>query len=325
MVDSFTQSLLKPYHSFLMRVLRDINEDCTFDHTKVVDIAQKMYSKGHKFYGFADLSNASDAIPKELYKDAGNDIRSGLGDAWVSIFDRDFNVPQSVKDCWNWNTKIPFQPTVRYNTGQPMGALSSWPKMALVHHRIVWTAFGSRLKSQGNYLLLGDDIVIFDEKAYYKYCDLLEDLAIPYTSNVSTTGFEFAKRVFFSGREITGAYTAALWASRNAPEIFAMEWRTLASRGYSSGNDLHNDFRKLLKVSRKRFVNCKLLMTVPYGTEVSVASLAKFVLENTGRTDCFLSRGNTAQLVEASRAFRQAASVLLQQSEVVRRFEASST
>jgi hypothetical protein len=273
-----------------------------------------MYSRGHNFYGFADLSNASDAIPKELYRDAGNDIRPGLGDAWVSIFNRDFSIPKSVKDLWNWNTKIPFQPTVRYNTGQPMGALSSWPKMALVHHRIVWTAFGSRQKSRGKYLLLGDDIVIFDAEAYYKYCNLLEDLAIPYTSNISTVGFEFAKRVFYSGREITGAYTAALWASRNAPEIFAMEWRTLASRGYSSGNDLHNDLRKLLKVSRKRFVKCKLLMSVPYGTEVSVESLAKFTLENTGRSDCHLDRGNTARLVESSKAFRQAASVLLQQS-----------
>lgn len=314
MVDSFTQSLLKPYHSFLMHILRNINEDCTFDHSKVVDVARKMYSKKHTFYGFADLSNASDAIPKELYVDAGNDIRPGLGDAWVSIFDRDFCVPKSVKDFWNWNTDIKFQNTVRYNTGQPMGALSSWPKMALVHHRIVWTAFGSRYNSRGKYLLLGDDIVIFDAKAYYKYCDLLEDLAIPYTSNISTVGFEFAKRVFHSGKEITGAYTAALWASRNAPELFAMEWRTLASRGYSSGTDLHNDFRKLLKVSRIRFIKCKLLMSVPYGTEVSMEALAKFTLGVTGRSDCLLDRGNTARLVESIKAFRQASSVLLQQS-----------
>jgi hypothetical protein len=44
MVDSFTQSLLKPYHSFLMQVLRNINEDCTYDHSKVVNVAHKMYS-----------------------------------------------------------------------------------------------------------------------------------------------------------------------------------------------------------------------------------------------------------------------------------------
>jgi hypothetical protein len=312
MVDSFTQSLLRPFHQFLMSGLKRIEEDCTFEHNKVVDKAHELHSKGHTFYGFADLSNASDAIPKILYRDAGNDIIPGLGDAWVSIFDRDFRIPESVKAFWN--TTCPFHQYVQYNTGQPMGALSSWPFMAYVHHRIVWTAFGSRDKSRGKYLILGDDVVIFDKNAYTKYCDLLERLGITYTNNISTVGFEFAKRVFHQGKEITGAYTASLWASRNVPELFAMEWRTLATRGYTSGTDLHPALRTLLKVSRKRFEKCKLLITVPYGTEISVEDLAKFSLDLSGRSDCFLKIGNTNRQVEAVKAFRQAAAVLIQQS-----------
>jgi hypothetical protein len=270
-----------------------------------------MHSQGHTFYGFADLSNASDAIPKELYRDAGNDMITGLGDAWVSIFDRNFCVPKSVKAFWN--TSCTPVDNVQYNTGQPMGALSSWPFMAYVHHRIVWTAFGSREKSRNKYLILGDDVIIFDEVAYWTYCSILEKLGVNYTNNVSKVGFEFAKRVFHQGKEITGAYTASLWASRNCPELFAMEWRTLATRGYSSGYDLHSSFRTLLKVSRKRFWKCKLLMTVPYGTEITVESLAKFTLGLTGRSDCFL-KGDRNRQVESVKAFRQAAAVLVQQS-----------
>jgi hypothetical protein len=313
MVDSFTQSLLRPFHDFLMAGLRCIDEDCTFDHTKVQQVAQRLYSQGHTFYGFADLSNASDAIPKELYRDAGNDMSPGLGDAWVSIFARKFWVPKSVKAFWD--TTTPFKPWVEYATGQPMGALSSWPFMANVHHRIVWTAFGSRQLAQGQYLILGDDIVIFNPEAYHKYIYLLDKLGVRYTNNISTIGFEFAKRTFFQGKEITGAYTTALWASLNTPELFAMEWRTLATRGYSSGTDLHHSLRKLLKVSHKRFMMCKLLMTVPYGTEISVEGLAKFTLTQTGRSDCFLKTGDSeARLVEAVKAFRQAAAILIQQS-----------
>jgi len=134
-VDSLTQSVLAPFHRGLMSMLRTIPEDCTFDHAKVSATARKKYSEGHTFYGYADLSNASDAIDKRLYVRIGNLWLQGLGDSWVHLFDRDFIVPESVKAFWDTTKK---QKThVRYNTGQPMGALSSWPFMAMVHHTIV--------------------------------------------------------------------------------------------------------------------------------------------------------------------------------------------
>jgi hypothetical protein len=185
--------------------------------------------------------------------------------------------------------------------------------MALVHHCIVWTAFGGRHKSRGKYLILGDDVVIFSQKAYLKYCAILESLGISYTNNFSVSGFEFAKRVFHQGKEITGAYTAALWASRNEPELFALEWRNLSSRGYSTGTDLPMKFKVLLKCSNKKLHRCKLLMTIPYGTEIKVEDLSKFVLDLSGRSSCFLNRGDNHRHVEVIKPFRQAASFLIQQ------------
>jgi hypothetical protein len=95
--------------------------------------------------------------------------------------------------------------------------------MALVHHVLVWTAFGSRKAALGNYLLLGDDIVIFEEKPYYNYCAIMDTLGVPITHGVSTEGFEFAKRIFIQGIEVTGAYSAALTNNMNEPELFVTE------------------------------------------------------------------------------------------------------
>lgn len=311
-VDSVTQSLLSEFHDFLMSVLKKIPEDCTFDQNKVSRVAKEQALGKQPFYGFADLSSASDRLPAYLYEEIGNHLSPGLGTAWVALFDRPFILGNSVIENWDSRTKMPKH--VRYQCGQPMGALSSWPFMALVHHVLVWYSFGSRKASLGKYLILGDDIVIFEEETYKQYCALLVKLGIPYTHGVSTKGFEFAKRVFVHGREITGAYTQALYASRNVPEIFTLEWRNLSNRGYDVGNDLHPTFRTLLKVSRKRYEWCRLLMTIPYGTEIPIQKLSAFAVQQMGRSFCLLSgTGNEERFVESVKAFRQAASFLIKQ------------
>jgi len=95
--------------------------------------------------------------------------------------------------------------------------------MAFCHHVLVWHSFGSRQAAKGRYHVLGDDVVIFDEDAYRRYLKILDDLEVSYTNNFSSIGFEFAKRFFYKGTEITGAYTAALSATRNTPELFVFE------------------------------------------------------------------------------------------------------
>jgi len=71
-VDSLTQSLLSDFHDDLMIILKSIPEDCTFDHNKVVESAKSMSTQKKPFYGFADMSSATDRIPKELYEEIGN-------------------------------------------------------------------------------------------------------------------------------------------------------------------------------------------------------------------------------------------------------------
>jgi len=310
-VDSLTQSLLSDFHDDLMLILKSIPEDCTFDHNKVVETAKLKATQAKPFYGFADMSSATDRIPKQLYEEIGNIWRSGLGTAWVGLFDRDFTVSKSVKD--HWHQEDEFKSHVRYKVGQPMGALSSWPFMAFCHHVLVWYCFGSKQAAKGNYHVLGDDVVIFNKDAYQRYLKMLDDLEVSYTNNFSAIGFEFAKRFFYKGKEITGAYTSALWATRNTPELFTFEWKNLSSRGYSTRIALPPNFKVYLKVNSKRFEKLEFLFSVPSGTEIQLEELAQFCVGLSGRSTCLLRGESKDRLVEAVVAFRQAAAFLIRQ------------
>lgn len=310
MLDSFTQSLLGDFHRDLMNILRKIPEDCTFDQDKVSRVARlKHDTESVAFYGFADLSNASDRIPYYLYEEIGNHIKADLGSAWVAIFDRDFSLSDNVKAHRSKDSGT--TDSIRYRCGQPMGALSSWPFMALVHHVLVWSAFGSRKAAIDNYLLLGDDLVIFKKEAYYRYCTIMRTLGVPITHGISTMGFEFAKRVFLNGVEVTGAYSAALTSNLNEPEIFVTEWGKLRLRGYRIGIDLPRTFELLLKTSRKRFKKCNFLLNVPYGTSISQQDLLQWIAGISGRNFCLLGRVTKEELVERIKPFRQIAALMI--------------
>nr|QXP49782.1 RNA-dependent RNA polymerase [araluen mito-like virus] len=97
---------------------------------------------------------------------------------------------------------------VNYNTGQPMGAYSSWPIMALSHHYIVrLAAIRAGYESDfDNYCILGDDIVIANDHVASEYRTLLSTLDMPLSeqkTHSSEQFFEFAKRYFYRGLEIS--------------------------------------------------------------------------------------------------------------------------
>jgi hypothetical protein len=282
-VDTITQTLLRDFHDDLMRLLKAIPEDCTYNHDKVREIARLQSSKRNPFYGYADLSDATDSIPRSVYRDVGDLFRPSLGTNWVRLFDRDFHIGKNLRRHLV-NDKFPS--SVTYNTGQPMGALSSWPFMALVQHILVWNAFGSRRRARGNYLVLGDDIVIFNKRAYQRYLSYLDKLQISYTNDFSTVGFEFAKRYFLDGQEITGAYLSALYANRNDPAMFCLTWSNLRSRSYAVNPGLPKSFIKYIKISKKKIKEIAFVMTVPIGTDISANEMHKFLCTTLGRSWC---------------------------------------
>jgi hypothetical protein len=192
-LDYWTQSVLLPLHEELMLLLRRQKPDMTFNQG------------GFRFqlkqgpYHSLDLTAATDRFPVSLQEAVlATMISPEYAAAWRrSIVDRDY--------WYRWMVN-----GVRNATGQPMGAYSSWAMFAVTHHAIVRLAAkraGYTVRFS-NYALLGDDIVIADDKVAEQYRAMLESIGVtvsPMKTHVLKDTYEFAKRWVFRGTEVTGA------------------------------------------------------------------------------------------------------------------------
>nr|UPW42254.1 MAG: putative RNA dependent RNA polymerase [Xinjiang mito-like virus 55] len=195
MVDCITQWFLQPLHLYLFSVLSKIKQDATFNQERgiqrVIDALSKKDNKS--VYSF-DLSAATDRLPLIIQICILNSFRAGLGDVWGKILvNRDYVLPK-----WSGYKK---SSSIRYAVGQPMGALSSWAMLAITHHMIVqYCAFSLGYNNWfKEYMVLGDDIVIYDKRVADKYSNTMATLGVgisPTKSLTSSIGvFEFAKRL----------------------------------------------------------------------------------------------------------------------------------
>lgn len=86
----------------------------------------------------------------------------------------------------------------RYAVGQPMGAYSSWAAFSMTHHLLVhYAAFRCGIMNFKDYILLGDDIVINNNKVAQCYIALLTNYGVDISltkTHTSYNTYEFAKR-----------------------------------------------------------------------------------------------------------------------------------
>jgi len=203
MVDWWTQMLLRPVHKALFKILKGIRQDATFDQERGVKWGMRIIGKT-AFAASYDLSAATDRLPVLLQSFLINHLWPGCGQLWAELLvGRSYAVPRKAR---GWGMKIPEH--VTYAVGQPMGALSSWAMLALTHHFIVqYAAFLSGWKRWFPlYLVLGDDIVIFDRNVAAKYLEIMKDLGVGINlvkSVVSKDSFEFAKRFIHRGENLS--------------------------------------------------------------------------------------------------------------------------
>lgn len=100
-------------------------------------------------------------------------------------------------------TKLPFrlkgvQDPIRWETGQPLGAKSSWAMFTIAHHVIVAIAAqrAEEPLARVNYMILGDDIVIQGSRLAREYKRLMSDLGVEISetkTHASRDTYEFAK------------------------------------------------------------------------------------------------------------------------------------
>lgn len=201
--DYWSQLSLKPIQISLYRTLKSIPTDTTANQDKgFIDLVLK--SRGKPTYCF-DLSSASDRIPAIMQKYRLQLMKDRhLADNWYKVMTRrNFRIKPLKKD-------------VKWEVGQPLGLLSSFPSFALWHHDIIQFAAnyerfhsGKPLRFFKQYALLGDDVVIYDAKVARRYQRLMNEIGVNINLNKSIIGdknngqIEFAKRLALRGQEMS--------------------------------------------------------------------------------------------------------------------------
>nr|WEA82906.1 RNA-dependent RNA polymerase [Armillaria borealis mitovirus 1] len=239
-LDYWSQSALRPLHIYVNKVLRHIGPDMTFDQNGFTNNTRAP-QQGHCYHSI-DLTAATDRMPIALQKRVVELLFNSKekANAWANILvSVSYNLPGS-KD------------TVKYMAGQPMGAYSSWPIMALTHHIIVQVAAERAgllpsmraSKAYSGYILLGDDLRIDDDRVAEAYKKLISTLGMPYSpekTHSCTYMFEFAKRWFYKGEEITGFSIGGLLSVYKSYPQLANFLDNQATHGWTLAKESHPD------------------------------------------------------------------------------------
>jgi hypothetical protein len=257
MVDIITQSLFQPLHQKLFSLFKRIPNDCTHDQNKGFIYAQELSLKYNCSYGF-DLSAATDRLPVSSQAAILNSL-FGIGDLWRSILtEREYIIRKN-------SYSLPEGP-VRYSVGQPMGALSSWAMLNLVHHlmiQFIAVHLGKVPHGQwyADYVVLGDDLVLFDKDIADRYLSLCKQLGVSINLSKSIIAkslpvIEFAKRTSYKGVDVSALPFKELLSQNSFFGRLSISTRLIRNKW---GKDLF----KLLILSNKRHQSSKVDQIYP--------------------------------------------------------------
>lgn len=203
------QLALKPLHDSIFSSLKHISHiDGTFDQGGPLLRLYKDRDPRYKFSCF-DLSSATDRLPITLQVDILNAL-GVRGDLWARLLNFPWAIPGELHNLSNKViaeflkmgkiSKVREEQYIKYSVGQPMGAYSSWAMLAVTHHVIVQIAAvqcGFKVNTFKQYCILGDDIVINNDRVASVYIQLMETLGVRINTSksiISHDVVEFAKR-----------------------------------------------------------------------------------------------------------------------------------
>jgi len=200
-VDYWTQVALKPLHTYIMDILKELPTDGTFDQLKPVRRLLKRIPVTQKVYSY-DLSAATDRLPVSIQELLLKEMfTEGFAYSWRRLLtERVFKLPRKlgVREAG-----------IRYAVGQPMGAYSSWAMLALTHHAMVqYAAYLAGVTGWfEEYAVLGDDIVIAHDGVAAKYLCICRwfgvTVGIQKSLVASSRTAEFAKKLFVNNKLVS--------------------------------------------------------------------------------------------------------------------------
>jgi hypothetical protein len=178
------QQALGPFGDSLYRTLKVLPWDCTFDQSKAFPVLQEALSRGDVVHSI-DLSGATDYFPLELQ---------------VALLKKIY--PHSVVDLFSeisqgtW--EMPDGSQVSWKRGQPLGLYPSFGSFALTHGVLLLGLLNKPFN--GEFFVLGDDVVILDRNLASDYLALLSSLECPVSETKTITSNSLCE---FGGKVIT--------------------------------------------------------------------------------------------------------------------------
>jgi hypothetical protein len=177
------QQVLGPLGNTLYRTLKALPWDCTFDQSKAIPDIQDSLSHGDVVHSI-DLSGATDYFPLDLQCAVLRRIfDSDTVDLFTEISQGQWEMPGFGRVSWT--------------RGQPLGLYPSFGAFALTHGCLL-LGLSKKPSFDGDFFILGDDVVILDTELKDAYVRTLSELGCPIspTKSISSNSVcEFAGKI----------------------------------------------------------------------------------------------------------------------------------
>jgi hypothetical protein len=199
------QEVLRPLGLLLYDAVKSLPWDCTFDQTKALPHIQAHLSHGGQIHS-VDLSSATDYFPLSLQLAVLRTIIDKKDWDHIDLFEE---ISRGT-----WKSSIG---EIAWTKGQPLGLFPSFASFALTHGILLKHCCpGGRYS--GQFYVLGDDVVILDEKVYERYQIMLARMVCPWSTDKSLSSSKLAE---FAGKIIT--------STRIIPQ---MKWRGISDDSF---------------------------------------------------------------------------------------------
>jgi hypothetical protein len=184
------QRALRHFGKAIYELARHLPWDCTHDQSKPIKLLRIALEEGRTVHS-VDLSSATDYFPLEIQKLCLSSLFGKIDD--ISLFS---DISRST-----WISPVG---AVHWNRGQPLGLFPSFAAFAVTHGLLLW--YLNNCTFNGDFFVLGDDVVILNDDLHQRYLDTLQAWGCPYSPQKSISSNEICE---FAGKVITSSSTSS--------------------------------------------------------------------------------------------------------------------
>ena len=180
------ECLIYPMGKYLYKIVKQVPWDATYHEDRAFQTIQYNLKQGKKGYSF-DLSKATDRFPLELQATVLKSLSKVLGKYFTDMSDIYL---ASCKEP----ARLPNGVMTRWSVGQPMGSYPSFALFSLTHGLLLMDFLHQKGESySGQFVVHGDDIVIFDEDLANYYRHLMPKLGTELNGFKSIESYDWAE------------------------------------------------------------------------------------------------------------------------------------